>query len=364
MNRSAYTLVELMTATVLSLILLLGTIEMFRSVAGTMQDTRATLNMSAHLEHTAALLRNDLALIPKSLAEKPFKINANINTSAEYEVDDTDGYLEIIEGNPAANPYKPDDATIGDVDDMIAFTTLPSPIPFRGIIGGQVAERNQAEVIWFLRGTSLYRRIRLIDDQHVTDDGIYSPSELADRNKRYGHYGAFPHTIYNSDVSGKTRIDGNYWLRFPTLEETLHAGWNPGPAWTSSYHTLPTVPVDLWETRYPGSGLDPKSGSLTSFVSTPRNPRAGEDVVLTNVISFDIKVCNEDNPSFEDLIHKDANTPALDNVFDSWCTTGTNYADKVPPYTDKLTGIQIVIRCFDPQSRNIKQVTIVHSFID
>ncbi|MDR3183065.1 MAG: prepilin-type N-terminal cleavage/methylation domain-containing protein, partial [Planctomycetaceae bacterium] len=215
MQRSGYTLIELMIATAISLILLLGVVEMFRSVAGTMQDTRNALTVSANLEQTAAVLRQDLALIPKSLAEKPAKI---INSE---EVSDMDGYLEIIDGDPASNPYKEDDETVGDVDDIIAFTTKPNiKVPFRGLLQEQVIERSQAEIIWFMRGTTLFRRVRLIDDQHVNDSGIFSPAELAVRDNRYGHYGAFPHAIYNVP-DGKTAVDANdakYWLRLPTLE--------------------------------------------------------------------------------------------------------------------------------------------------
>ncbi|MDR3232294.1 MAG: prepilin-type N-terminal cleavage/methylation domain-containing protein [Planctomycetaceae bacterium] len=364
MKRSAYTLIELMMATAISLVLLLGVIEMFRSVAGMMHDTRSTLNMSANLEHTAAILRQDLALIPKSLAEKPSKI-----TNGE-DVSDMDGYLEIIDGNPVPNPYK-EDETVGDVDDIIAFTTKPNvEFPFRGLRQGQVIERSQAEIIWFMRGTTLFRRIRLIDDQHVADSGIFSPAELAVRNNRYGHYGSSPHTVYNPHIEDKpneqTAVDANYWLRLPTLEETLHDNWHADATWTATYTPLPTVPVDLWETRFPGQGLDGKSGSLAAFVQEPRHPRTGEDVILTNVIAFDIKVWDADKKQYTDFHNIPADEPvkSLVNVFDSWSKNHKNAADQVilPPYTGALTGIQITIRCFDPQSRHVKQVTVVHSF--
>ncbi|MDR2754892.1 MAG: prepilin-type N-terminal cleavage/methylation domain-containing protein, partial [Planctomycetaceae bacterium] len=57
---AGYTLIELLIAVSLSLLLLLGVTEMFRHVGATMSDTQKSLNMSANLNATAMLLRDDL----------------------------------------------------------------------------------------------------------------------------------------------------------------------------------------------------------------------------------------------------------------------------------------------------------------
>ncbi|GHT23909.1 hypothetical protein FACS189419_08430 [Planctomycetales bacterium] len=396
MNRCAFTLVELMVAMAISLILLLGVVEMFRSVAGTMNETRSALNMSANMEQTAALLRQDLSMIPESLATKPYRMVNSLENISDAGNDE--GYLEIIEGKSAAGTYDEDDKTVGDVDDVIAFTTKHNiSNPYRGYVGNDIAERSQAEIIWFMRGTTLFRRVRLIDDQAADTTGILTVSDLSDRNKRYGHYGIFPGSSYAYANFSNDSLDRLYWLRLPVIEETLNDAWHADNTWAATY-IPPATPVDLWKTRYPGGGLDPKTGSLSVFAANPRNVRTGEDIVMTNVISFDIKIWDKDQQQYVDIIddgieRETDSSDTLDyvdytlpNVFDSWTekyqiefasapgTAGAAFNDTdrlktdiknwkyPPPYVKELKGLQITLRCFDPESRSVKQITVIHSF--
>jgi hypothetical protein len=390
MLRSAYTLVELLVAMTLSLLLLLGVVEMFRNVGGAINDTQATLNMSANLDSVALLLRQDLAHMGNgtdkgaSLASKPHDL---VDPTITTPPDDQTGYLEIIEGKKSPDGTTPVDywdsdtnqldLTVGDIDDIIAFTASNPSTPYRGWINDTIAERTDAEIIWFMRGTTLYRRVRLIDPLG-TDPDLNSKSGLAKREKRFGHTtGTFPFPLYTSSSSGW------YYLRMPTIEETLSTSWSFPP--TLTVPTLAQNRWDLWNDPYLKnwkdnniSVLDQKSGSLSSAVSNPRSTRAGEDIVLTNVISFDIKVWNPKAvpPRYVDLGEDSAAAdPAnfsaksqqteLPYVFDSW---SKDYLEgsppEQPPYTEKLEGIEITIRCFDPRSQNVKQVRIVHRFED
>jgi len=374
---SAYTLVELLIALTLSLLLLIGVIELFGRVSGIMNDTRATLNMSANLDGVELVLRQDLARIPNTLPDKPQRIAYAIAHPGTNEVDDLDGYLEIVEGPDTASshPYVDEngnpDATVGDVDDILAFAAkTDAAIPFRGLIDEKIAERNAAEVTWFVRGNTLYRRVRLIDDQNTTNDpNVNTIADLARRERRFEHDGPanpFPHPLY------KNTNEPWYYLRMPTLEETLHDGWKPS-GWRSQPIDLNGLVAkpDLWKQPYFLPNVqDKKSGSLTDYVSDPRHHRAGEDVILTNVLSFDIKVWDPNTKDFVDLGTKgtaweNSSQPDLPRTWDAWTweyvkehgnTTG------LPPFTEPLKAIQITIRCFDPASQIIKQITVVHQF--
>jgi type II secretory pathway pseudopilin PulG len=285
------------------------------------------------------------------------------------------------------------DPSVGDVDDILAFTAIATAEepPFRGLIPSdtgesQIQERGAAEIIWFVRGNSLCRRVRLIDDLRADDPNINTLADLARRERRFGHDNfqpkAFPYPLYRYGTS-----DPGIWyfLRMPTLEETLHGSWNPPNVGVLS--TLEPHP-DLWEQPYfyPDS-QDRLSGSLKQFVSDPRHVRAGEDVILTNVLSFDVKVwcpikgefvdlgtpgttwANSKNPGWVD---KDGNELRLPRTWDSWSRSYSKdkncskYANDngivLPPYQESLEAIQITLRCFDPASRVIKQVTVVHRF--
>jgi hypothetical protein len=211
----------------------------------------------------------------------------------------------------------------------------------------------------------------------------------------------FPYPLYDPNNPGW------YYLRVPTLEETIYAKctdnpctcgdcWVNHPQWkTISLPQSPSVSnPDLWEQPYffPDLPLTPAaarqdkwSGSLKKFVDNPRHPRAGEDVVLTNVLSFDVKVWCPIEKDFVDLGKPgttwadDKNTIwtgdggeplRLPRTWDSW-TRGysVDYPEYrngdgivIPPYTAPLQAIQITLRCFDPASKVIKQVTVVHRF--
>jgi len=403
---AAYTLVELLVALALSLLLLLAVTELLSRVGGTMNDTRSAMSVSANLHEAALLLRQDFARIPDSLASKPQKI------AAGEDVSDRDGYLEIVEGpdtigsHPFVNKNDLDedgnprsDTTVGDVDDIIAFTAFAyrfrglDHANFRGLVLGdtgefRIEETEAAEIAWFVRGNTLYRRVRLIPDDA-------SVSERARRENRLLHVfrGApdsasrttqFPFPLYDL----RPAYSGWRYLRVPTLEETIHENWTE-PQWKTIPINLDELEEnpDLWEQPHFFPNLqDRRSGSLTGFVARPnRHPRAGEDVVLTNVLSFDVKVWCPIEKGFVDLgkpettWEDDKNTAwtgddgeslQLPRTWDSWTRRySVDYPEYrngdgivMPPYAAPLTAIQITIRCFDPASRVIKQVTVVHRF--
>ena len=376
---AAYTLVELLIALALSLLLLIGVIALLSRVGGAMNDTRAAMNMSVSLHETALLLRHDLERIPPSLATKPANIAAGKDPS------NSDGYLEIIEGpmtsllHPYVDGNGNPDPTAGDTDDIISFTALASRVrglfatDLRGLIMDndgelRVEEREAAEITWFMRGNTLYRRVRLIDDQNPNSIPV---SGRALRENRLLHtFGSldpsissvFPYPLYDPAMPGW------YYLRVPILEETMHANWTTTQWKTVPVPNDPTEPnPDIWEQPHFFPDLqDRKSGALREYISTPRLVRAGEDAVLTNVLSFDVKAWCPQTNCFVDFgtqgtVWENGNQPALPNTWDSWTQEG-EYAGKLPPYTEPLAAIQIIIRCFDPASRVIKQVTVVHRF--
>ena len=442
LSRPAYTLIELLIAMTLSLLLLLAIAELFRRVGGSMNDTRSVMSASAHLNEAALLLRQDLAGIPNSLATKPKRIADHMHNSNFPMPHDSDGYLEIIEGPNTVlfHPYVDEndqlDMTVGDVDDIIAFTATSNGIPFRGLIRGEVVERKTAEIAWFVRGNTLYRRIRLIDDltrnentEHpdspvttfgdlpnpvvagtyvlvtadATSDGgeqrydavrrggdwvwttLLTFDDLARRARRFGHDGInsnpFPYSLYDGAYANW------YYLRMPTLEESDYWSGQGKQYWKAEATTNTAVPIpnpDLWEQPHFFPDLqDRKSGSLQACVEKPRHPRAGEDAILTNVLSFDVKVWDPIAEQFVDLgspvakTWANENDPANENyqpkhrdmlkigtqpdqlrVWDSW----TLKYNELPPYSQPLTALQITIRCFEPSSRIIKQITVVHRF--
>ena len=83
-----------------------------------------------------------------------------------------EGYFEYIEGSAstASNRHQQPnggavDQTVGDIDDILMFTTRSSGRPFVGkypLGPGGVAQSYVAEVAWFIRGHTLHRRVLLV----------------------------------------------------------------------------------------------------------------------------------------------------------------------------------------------------------
>jgi hypothetical protein len=383
-----------------------------------MNDARTAMSASADLHAAAILLRQDLARIPPELARKPREIAEflNVNHPRSEAPDDAFGYLEIIEGPNGVHPYiytvngelvphpfvddlDNHDVTVGDVDDIIAFTVRASRFrglqraDFRGLIADDdgdlmVVDTEFAEIVWFVRGNTLYRRIRLIseNDSPVSARALRQNRILHTFNDDPNNSPAnrFPYPLYCPDHPNWR------YLRVPTLEETLHIDWRGIPQWkTIAVPGTPVADPDLWERPHFFPSLQDRwSGSLAQFANRPGHPdpdndrprhvRAGEDVVLTNVLSFDIKVwcplvgdfVNLGTPgtTWVDNNNQPLLNPNLDpnlrdspRTWDSWSQQG-EYSGTLPPYTAPLEAIQITIRCFDPASRVIKQVTVVHRF--
>jgi len=518
-----YTLVELLMATTLSLMLLLGVVSVFATISASVSDARAILETADRLRAAKNLLQQDLAGLTVSV-QPPRRAESN------------EGYLELIEGplgamRPVWDPQNPADSfawnsdaaepdtTAADLGDIIMFTTRRTGLPFVGRFqtptSMQTIESQVAEVAWFVRGNTLYRRVLLvaphvlsladgngnsrIDAADLTDAaGIHSyyewydvsarpvfapgsgnlagwiPNTLGDLTKRENR---FAHWVHGTQPFP---FDASLWglLGLPTLHECSHPDWM---TWTN-LSQVPMAPhafrpgrppaeqpqVDLWASPHtwvfqsnppPIPPMDPITGVLTQFQVAPDTNsdgqpdvrlRVGEDVVLTNVIGFDVKVWDPQapvvsdgnvvlqpgdpgypaalqdalgpNPTFQvmaygayvDLgyggsavlaaagdrrsgladLYPDNTTPRVfpTRVYDTWSLyyehdgtdqwndglvdLGTDGFDNnndgvvddsaemeaPPPYPVPLRGIQVRIRVFEPDTKQIREVTVVQDF--
>ncbi len=183
-----YTLVELLIATTLTLVMMGGVATVFGMIGSSISTARAGLEMADALRAAAHRLSADLN-----------GTTAILNPPRQPE--SGEGYFQVTEG-PIGPVISPDqvsmnsdtgegDSTVGDTDDLIAFTTRSSADPFVGRalikrspapgesatgtdgIGAFVAEfttqSRDAEVAYFVRGNSLYRRVLLVRPTHDAD---------------------------------------------------------------------------------------------------------------------------------------------------------------------------------------------------
>jgi len=339
-SRHGYTLVEILTATVLMLIIMMAVTVIFASVTDSIGQSRATLEMTQRVRAVTALLKQDLEGITAP-------------TTPPLHPKDNPGYFLIKEGpiGPVVDPLSvawnaeaaSEDSTVGDIDDILMFTTRTKGEPFVGIVKDasgttQTITSDTAEIIWFVRGRTLYRRVLLVKPDVAFDNtaaGFYATSDLsvrkdwntagapvlianslADLTKPECRFGFDPSpTVWTAPLPSNRATEGRphpffakpwlgasysggtttKWvpgLGMPILAECSAPNWKAGDALpTNATPAAATDPVpiaefDAWADPHPWSNVEPLTGRLTVADGT----RIGEDVVLTNVVGFDVKV--------------------------------------------------------------------------
>jgi prepilin-type N-terminal cleavage/methylation domain-containing protein len=411
--RRGFTLIEMLVAMAITLIMMGAVVTLFGTVGNSISDSRATMESSERLRNARNILQNDLA-------------NFTVTVQPPRGPEGGEGYLEIVEGSdndmidmtpyPPPTPIPSGWGLRGDADDILAFTAKSRGEPFIAQVGGVTVQSWTAEIIYFTvvapgaatltneAGTSfqlktLYRRIILVSPSTVV--GAVSGRTVAQ---------------YQAAHDLAVRIHGTDFIA-STLGDL-----------TKREHRFAHNP----------SGFP---FAITTPVPALTGARLGEDVLLTNVLAFDVKAfdpsvalryadVNSNNlidaneptvvPSdagyasglalgligaYVDLNFSSYVTPSttsdfsgpgaqtgLPGVYDTWSThyesnginessTGTDSgsngldddtdgvvdepdeADAPPPYNVPLRGIQIKIRVYEPDSRQVREVTVVQDFM-
>lgn len=230
-----FTLVEVLIAVVLTLIIILAMVRLFKSTGDSISLGRAKMDMHNQIRVVTETLRRDL----QNATHLP---NPRPGTS--------EGYFEIVEGPEFDGEHATGDVSfLGDHDDMLAMTVKSNGEPFRGRYNGTWVESYQAEVVWWVRhddvdgdpeasydeSLRLYRRVMLIRPDlavlatnstdiisfHRDNDisarvgtTVINPGDppvpaiiantlqdLADRKNRFAHdYTLFPHVMDESSA--------------------------------------------------------------------------------------------------------------------------------------------------------------------
>jgi hypothetical protein len=497
-------------ATTLTLLVLAAVVQVFGTVSESISDARMFVEKVDQLRITQRQLKQDLEG-ETAIMTPPLSPELGL------------GYFEYVEGplGPVLSLGDPTnaqavnidrgnemDSTQGDVDDVLMFTTRSRTLPFVGRINGVASQSQLAEVAWFVRGRTLYRRVLLISPQTnvsgAASAGFYNyydvsarydpvqkqmvANTLADLTRpenRFAHTNGFnpgtsggpyylypphPHnmTPWLIGLSGATPVAPG--LKLPTLCETTSTftSWDPSQALPPLSLTLRGSPFDAWRNPHPFNQQDPTTGNLTSYYTNGSqvSSRVSEDVILTNVIGFDVKAWDPGAPivqasngamllpgdpgyvaamnaaspnvvgvgAYVDLNYLSQCSAAVRNayatsspfsgpgnagcplqgtpggsttpycsVYDTWCSRFQNYylgntqvnpvsgstsnpvVDKsyngfdndndgvvndanekviFPPYAASLRGIQVKIRVFEPDSRQVREVTVTQSFLN
>jgi hypothetical protein len=268
-SRCGFSLVELLVASTIAMSVMAAVATLFGTFGGTASDAQSIVDMTNRMRMTASRLRRDLAGVTAPL-RPPLSPDGNL------------GYFELIEGPLVDATANAASSLLADVDDVLLFTTQSAGSPFQGrfVVAGidRQIESSTAEVAWFCRPSpaaaqtvaglnlhTLYRR-QLLVEGYVGAAPFHAPPSPSTNQIA----GTIPDLFNLYDVSLRAVGGGVFvpnTLGDLTLRENrfLHGAWNVRFSGTT-----------------PGTTFDAASG------------REGEDVVLSNVISFDVRVFDPD----------------------------------------------------------------------
>lgn len=442
MSRRGMTLIEMMVALAATLVVMAAIAQAFAAFGDAVSGSRSVLELDSRMRAAAWRLRSDLA----GATARPVP---PLNPAAG------EGYLEIIEG-PATDYLTStlvsttSSEISGDHDDVLLLTTRSTETPFIGRAPGtggaidDTFESTLAEVGWFARaaGTSnpvtytLYRKQLLVmgyvgaDPFHAGNNSLAWPGSWAG--------------YLNSPCDVSVRREAN--VLYPNTLADLTRRENRflhNPLGVTGMGNFPFV----------FAGGNHQAASPPDGLIFNTSQRQGEDVVLTNVLAFDVRVFDPTAPVFVaagstalapgdpgftatptasgayvDLGRGVANalltgipshfggfgqaqsslvgSGTTRRTYDTWNLgyeadgldqdgdgipdDGTNgldddgdgsfdeppydgdgdgvfedpgEAETLPPYPYPLRGIEVRIRCYEPSTSQVRQVTVRHTFV-
>jgi hypothetical protein len=432
MNRRGMTLVEMMVATTMTLLIMGIIAQLFGILGNSVSGSRTTLDMSQQLRAVANTLRTDLAGI-------------TVETVPPVAADGDSGYLEIIEGENG--DFTSGTASLtGDCDDILMFTARSLGSPFVGKFEDGLIESPNAEIVWFCQQSPAAM-------QTVAGTVLYTLYRRQLLAMDYVGAGAFQTSGINSLPSTFTipTVSGSYDLSLRSDGGRLYPNSLGDLTKRENRFMHNPTGLILSSTTYPYNNTATNLASNGPLAGA----RAGEDIVMTNVLSFDVRVYdprapirvaatvavtpgdpaygsgaatgtegayvdlnwgrNLDTPITTTAAYppsgqgvfqgrgvsiKAGTSPATFNnrIYDTWSThyesnginegdgpnvalgtvdEGTNGVDDngdgviddageletSAPYPVALRGLEVRIRCYEPQSRQVRQVTVRHTFV-
>lgn len=372
-RHAGFSLSELLVASAIALVVMGAVATLFGVFSGALSRSQGTLDLTSRMRTTAWQLRQDLAGVT-------LEVIPGVNPEADA------GYFSLLEGPARDSSAAANTSNLtADIDDALQFTTRAIPGPFASRFNADTIEAPCAEVAWWVIAAA---------NQPVAGVTLY---ELCRRQMLVVDYiGKDPFQAGGNSLAGAAVASAQ---QFYDISMRTEGG-----------RLVPNTLGDLGrrENRFATA-----TGSLRNTV------RDGEDVILTNVISFDVRVFDPQarsqvsgsivrypgdptyvapatGPSgaYVDLgagqaagplsLPPDAKSalPAGTVAYDTWTLayefngTGTNGLDdnadglpddvgeltRPPPYNVPLRGIEVRIRCYEPASGQVRQMTVRQTF--
>jgi hypothetical protein len=297
-----FSLVELLVASMLSLLVMGSVAVLFAEFGRSVSDGRAMTDLNTRTRNAAWRLRQDLAGLTCVPAPR-VGVEANA------------GYFHVIEGSNSPAPTAP----LGDFNDMLALTTSSFSAPFTGrLAGAKGFESPTAEVIWFCEPSTAF----------------YKGTQLYNLHRRQLLVAATPQA-------------GNFLPPAPDSERVFDPAWDATNNDLSYFqHANSLSDLSRRANRFLGASpptAPPWNRKLTGA-------REGEDVILGNVVGFDVKIIRSGVSTATD--------ETFETLHDGPVRVEGNAA------TQPLRAVVVEIRSLEPSNGEVRELKVVHSFND
>ena len=331
-QRRGLTLIETMIAMTISALIILAMAQAFQTISETVVVNRASVELAGQLRAASMQLQRDLA-------------GLTVPTRPWAEMAGARGYFELYEG-PDKDYYPNDtdpvlgfvDSSLGDIDDILMFTSRNVDEPFSGQRNGNEISSPDAEIVWCAGGEDsngsgriesneryVYRRAFLIRPDLRYDVNLFADPTLASGNDTAG---VWPNLYSLNNGLDQLRTDLENFYRYNDISVRIEYLIQSGNVLVG---LVPNSLADLSSRRnrfahYPILIDGPKLGALrpaarlvmpTDFGSQPTyatypvfpygldvNPnsvtsverlcsvdyRSGSATILSGVLGFDLQV--------------------------------------------------------------------------
>ena len=262
-STAGFTLVELLVASAIALTVMGAVATLFGIFGRTASQSQAIVDLTDKIRSVAWRMRQDLA-------------GVTVELTPWTRPESNSGYFEMIEGLAKDSDAANDTANIAaDMDDVLMFTTRSTSGPFVGKFDSNTIESPTAEVAWFcktaanqpvsgLKLYNLYRRQLLVTAYVGVEPFLSGNNSLP---------GTLATAYATYDIS--LRLDGT--ALYPNALSDLTKREN------RFLHAI-TFPYAFLSATAPNATFDGTA-------------REGEDIVLSNVIGFDVRVFDPEAPA-------------------------------------------------------------------
>ncbi len=289
----------------ITIMMMLAVVTLFQVMTDSVSGSRALLETADRLRACRNRLQADLQ-----------GATATMNPPLRPESDE--GYFEIIEGiNNDANyggMTRNGASLYGDVDDYLAFTVRSRGEPFVGKLAGAAAESQIAEVLYFLapsvdaslnpNGTimdatqspptrlfTLYRRVLLVYPvmgTQTSSTNFYDNNDISVRLQE----------VLPVPLGGRTFNVVQNTLGDLTKRENRFSHYGYATTFPSPFPFTLFVPTTALPkpTGWPTSTVNLVTSN--QFLAPMTAPRLGDDVILTNVLAFDVQAFDPGAPIY------------------------------------------------------------------